>query len=138
MAPLSAAGKTAHEAFWALRHGRFQLHPDLVQKLLVDHFAARGEAVIDLPVDVDRDDTETWAQEWRDRASDAGVTGKADTEAIINLLKARTAAGQAAKPQDQAQLMLDTLVGEGATLRLHHTRLLVGPYANLKRLYGDR
>ena len=58
---------------WAKRYGRHRLHPELVQAKLVAFFAGRGESVDELPLAVDKEDMEAWADEWRQRAADAGA-----------------------------------------------------------------
>eukprot|EP00966_Prymnesium_polylepis_P217283 5028679-Prymnesium_polylepis.3 len=58
MAPLGDAATAAHTALWAARHGGRVLGQERVQQKLTAYFAGRGEAVIDLPVDVDVSDKE--------------------------------------------------------------------------------
>eukprot|EP00966_Prymnesium_polylepis_P303053 7000669-Prymnesium_polylepis.1 len=71
MAPLSAAGKAALvPELWA-RHGRHVLSQTLLVTVLADLFAGRGEAVTDLPWDVDRDDEEASEIEWTTAATSA-------------------------------------------------------------------
>ena len=118
MPALDAAGRTAHHAFWAKRFGRFSLHKECVQDKLSIFFAGRGETVGELPLDVDKDNLEQWAEEWRQKAEDAGVASRSDREAIVNWLKEKTkvnSKGGAVKT-DTVQRVLDSLASAGTTL----------------------
>ena len=102
---------------WGSRFGRFSAHKELVAELLVEYFTRRGESVDDLPIDVDRDNVEAWTQEWRDKASDAGITGKSDIEAVVNMLKERSRLlAPGARHADAASRIVDSLTHVGATL----------------------
>ena len=80
--PLGPAAKAAHVAFWAATHGR-ALNKPLVQDLLVEYFAGRGEALVDLPTAVDVDDMVAWRSEWDTIATSAGIADKVDRDRVI-------------------------------------------------------
>ena len=114
---LPPAGISAHQAFWAKRTGRYVLHTTLVQEKLVAFFAGRGESIGELPVDVDVNDVEAWAQEWVVRAKDAGIKAESDRNSVVALLKARSTLGAGGGVHtDQAQRIVDVLASAGTTL----------------------
>ena len=59
-----AAARAALEAAFGRRYKQYLLHKTLVQDKLVEYFAGRGEAAVDLPFDVDRDDETEWKDRW--------------------------------------------------------------------------
>ena len=80
MAPLGPAAEAALRSELELRHGRFSLSRTLIVNVLVTFLAARGEGVNDLPFDVDRDDEQTWEDEWRRVAISAGIADELDQD----------------------------------------------------------
>ena len=111
---MPSAARAALQAAFAKQYGHYKLHPTLVQAKLVDYFDGRGESVVDVRFDVDRDDQPAWEQGWLERAEDAGVDGNADRKDLVRWLLARSApitAGSAAS--GATALALTTLEAHG-------------------------
>jgi hypothetical protein len=113
--PLGDAAKAAHAAFWAAKHGRV-LAKDLVQDKLLAYFAGRGEALVDLPTDVDTDDSTSWQSEWETIAKSAGITDEVDIGRLVQWLRKRAAGPSAGKAVGAAGRALETLETHGITL----------------------
>ena len=60
------------------------LAKDLVQDKLLAYFAGRGEALVDLPTDVDTDDSTSWQSEWETIAKSAGITDEVDRSVALS------------------------------------------------------
>jgi hypothetical protein len=116
MAPLGDVAKAAHAALWQQRHGGRTLAKELVQDKLNGYFAGRGEAVVDLPIDVDVDDVEGWRVEWRAIAASAGIDDEVDRERLIKFLEKRSAGPVGIKATGVAAKALETLESHGVTL----------------------
>ena len=85
MAPSAPGGAAvaAHSAFWAGAVSGRALAVEIIQKPLVAYFTDRGEALADLPVDVDVNDVEAWRGEWRDIAKSAGISDLVDVRRLV-------------------------------------------------------
>ena len=78
MAPLGDAAKAALEAELGRTYRGRRLHVTLHATKLVDFFVARGEALTDLPLDVETHDTTAWRELWLALCKDAGIAGASD------------------------------------------------------------
>ena len=92
MAPtaLGSAAVAAHTAFWAAPHGGRAVPLEIVQKPLVAYFTGRGEALAELPTDMDVSDMPSWRDEWLDIAKSRRGLGKRqerDQKRIVNWLE---------------------------------------------------
>ena len=86
---LSSAAEAALRAEFSQRWGRFVLSKTLVVNVLVTFLAARGEGINDLPFLIDRDDEESWEDEWRQIAASAGIADDLDQQRLIMWLRAK-------------------------------------------------
>ena len=116
MAPLGDAAKAAHAALWSARHGGRVLGQERVQDKLIAYFAGRGEAVIDLPVDVDVNDKDSWRSEWKLIATSAGIDDDVDVARLVMWLEKRAAGPTGVKSTGVAAKALETLETHGVTL----------------------
>jgi hypothetical protein len=118
MAPtaLGSAAVAAHTAFWAAPHGGRALPLEIVQKPLVAYFTGRGEALAELPTDVDVSDMPSWRDEWLDIAKSAGIGEERDQKRIVNWLEKRFAGPGGTKAVGVAAKALETLDAHGVAL----------------------
>jgi hypothetical protein len=116
MAPLGDAAKAAHTALWAQRHGGRVLGQERVQAKLVEYFAGRGEAVVDLPVDVDVNDKAGWQGEWKLIAASASIDDAVDVDRLIKWLEKRSSGPSGVKSTGVAAKALETLESHGVVL----------------------
>jgi hypothetical protein len=95
MAPLGDAARAALDALWAEKHGRFVIRPEC-RTQLTDYFGGRGDYVMELPLDVDKEAIDEWRSEWRTIARSAGFTDALDSIRLVSWLEARGAPSAAA------------------------------------------
>ena len=88
MAPLGDAAKAALEAELGRTYRGRRLNVTLHATKLVDFFVARGEALTDLPLDVETHDTTTWRELWLALCTDAGIAGASDQLRVVQWLEA--------------------------------------------------
>jgi hypothetical protein len=116
MPSLGAAAEAAHTAFWAGSQGGKTLSSEHIQKKLVPYFVGRGEALVDLPTDVDVDDVEGWKQEWEAIAASAGISDPVDCGRLVKWLQKRSAGPTSVRSQGVAGRALETLEAHGVSL----------------------
>eukprot|EP00966_Prymnesium_polylepis_P184120 4267356-Prymnesium_polylepis.1 len=116
MSKLGAAAVAAHVAFWSKAVGGRTLSKVLIQDLLIAYFDGRGEALVDLPTDVDVDDVEDWRKEWQTIAKSAGIADEVDRDRLVKHLEKRAAGPSASKAKGVAAKALETLETHGVVL----------------------
>ena len=115
--PLSTAAAAALQATLYRRHGRHALSRPLVADKLHAFFVARGESINDLPLDVDVDDVDSWADAWKAMAVDAGVALESDRVRLIAWLHARGRPDSTARAAGGlANTALEALEAHGVTV----------------------
>ena len=118
MAPtaLGPAAQAAHTAFWSGSVAGRNLSAELIQKPLAQYFTDRGEALADLPVDVDVNDVDAWREEWADIAKSAGISDVVDARRLVGWLEKRSSGPAAGRATGAAGKALETLDAHGVTL----------------------
>ena len=61
-----------------------------MQNALVKRFVARGESLTELPLDVEKDDVESWESYWRAELAASGIADAGDSVRFIQWLHARS------------------------------------------------
>ena len=87
--PLGEAAKAALQGEFGKSVGARRLHTE-VQAALVRRYVARGEALTELPLDVEKDDVASWEAGWRAELTASGITDAGDSVRFIQWLHARS------------------------------------------------